>query len=202
MVARPSSRGRRQRGSALVVSMIALTGLVALGTLTILSVQSGVSAAGHDRHKTAALYAAESGAAAAMVALRDNRDWTPIVNGTRPLTIAGNRVRPGQPGNLFAPDARAWYEVVIENNRDDPGWDPDLPDQVDRDSRVLIRATGYGPNGAVAQIEWQVSSSGMTTPDHCPGYGQKGMAEDGAGRNDCLGTIVATDTATYSPGGP
>ena len=36
----------------------------------------------------------------------------------------------------------------------------------------------------------------------CPSYGQKGMAEDGAGRNDCLTTVISTDVATYSPGGP
>ena len=36
----------------------------------------------------------------------------------------------------------------------------------------------------------------------CPSYGQKGMSEDGAGRNDCLTTVISTDVATYSPGGP
>ena len=34
----------------------------------------------------------------------------------------------------------------------------------------------------------------------CPAYGQRGVAEDGAGRNDCVGDINDTDVATYRPG--
>jgi len=198
----PATKQRSsQRGSALVVSLIALTGLVTLGGLTVLAVQGGVVASGHERHKAVALYAAESGAAAAMVKLRQSYDgatgWTAHIgaNGV-PLVIAGNGARPGEASNLMSADMNAWYEVEIVNNRDDPGY----PD-VDQDGIVLIRATGHGPNGATAQVEWRVASYVATGNRPCPGYGQKGMAEDGAGRNDCLSTIVSTDVATYSPGG-
>lgn len=198
---------RRQRGSALVVTLIVLTGLVALGGLTVLAVQGGIGAAGHERHRTTALYAAESGAAAAMDYLRRNVDsvskWSALVEPDNdmpqmPADIVGNGVAHGADGNLFSADTLAWYEVEILNNLDDAGYAAGD----DRDGRVIIRATGYGPGGATAQVEWQVGVEVKGAGGRpCPGYGQKGMAEDGAGRNDCLSTIVATDVATYSPGG-
>lgn len=186
--------------------MLVLTGLVTLGGLTMLAVLGGVGAAGHERHKSTALFAAESGAAAAMDFLRRNVDaqagWAAYVEPNnlspqRPGGIVGNGDLPGEPGNLFAADINAWYEVEILNNLDDAG----LALGNDDDDRVIIRATGHGPNGAVAQVEWQVGVGSVRGTRPCPGYGQKGMAEDGAGRNDCLRTIVATDVATYNPGG-
>jgi hypothetical protein len=196
---------RRQRGSALVVSLIVLTGLITLGGLTVLAVQGGISASGHQRHRSTALYAAESGAAAAMDYLRRNVDttskWSAFVEPNNvapqfPADIVGNGVPPGAPGNLFSADIRAWYEVEILNNLDDDGFAAGD----DEDGRVIIRATGHGPNGTVAQVEWQVGVQVTGAGGRpCPGYGQKGMAEDGAGRNDCLTNIVATDVATFSP---
>jgi len=189
-----------------MIATIALTGLVTLGSLTVLSVQGGMSAAGHDRHTSSALYAAESGAAAAMDYLRHNVDaadkWSGFVEPSNtspqsPGDIVGNGVLPGYAGNLFAADVNAWYEVEILNNLDDNGFVAGD----DTDGRVIIRSTGHGPDGAVAQVEWSVAveiSGGGGRP--CPGYGQKGMSEDGTGRNDCLSTIVATDVATYTPG--
>lgn len=187
--------------------MIALVGLVTLGGLTVLAVQGGVVAAGHARHKSTALYAAESGAAAAMDFLRNNIDaatrWSAFVEPANvspqsPTNIVGNGALPGQPGNLFGADINGWYAVEILNNRDDAGYQAGD----DQDGRVVIRSTGHGPNGAVAQVEWQVGLATLGGGDRpCPGYGQKGMAEDGAGRNDCMTTVIATDTATYTPGG-
>src|SRR5689334_2675594 len=122
---------RRQRGSALVVTLIVLTGLVALGGLTVLAVQGGIGAAGHERHRMTALYAAESGAAAAMDYLRHNVDsvskWSALVEPNNdvpqlPADIVGNGVAHGDPGNLFSPDTLAWYEVEILNNPDDAGY--------------------------------------------------------------------------------
>lgn len=198
--------GRRQRGSALVVCLIVLTGLITLGGLTVLAVQGGLSAAGHERHRSTALYAAESGAAAAMDYLRRNVDtttkWSALVEPGNvapqvPADIVGNGAPPGDARNLFGPDIRAWYEVELLNNLDDDGYAAGD----DNDGRVIIRSTGHGPNGTVAQVEWQVGVQVTGAGGRpCPGYGQKGLAEDGAGRNDCLTNIVATDVATYSPG--
>lgn len=193
----------------MIVALIALTGLVTLGSLTVLSVQGGIAAVGHDRHKSVALYAAESGAAAAMDFLRSNVKSVPIyfselvepdnISPQRPTGIVGNLALPGAAGNLFSLDMNAWYEVEILNNRDDPGYA--VGD--DNDERVIIRATGHAANGAMAQVEWQVRANAVTGLGRpCPTYAQKGMAEDGAGRNDCLSTVVSTDVATYSPSGP
>ena len=116
-----------------------------------------------------------------------------------PSGIVGNGARPGQAGNLFSTDMNAWYEVEVLNNVEDPGFA--VGD--DTDKTIIIRSTGHGPNGAVAQVEWYVRAdavSGLGRP--CPSYGQKGMSEDGAGRNDCLTNVVSSDVATYSPGGP
>ncbi len=207
MFHRRSTR-RNQRGSALVIATIALTGLVTLGSLTVLAVQGGVGAAGHERHRSTALFAAESGAAAAMDYLRRNVDstakWSAFVepandNPQVPVDGVGNQAQPGAAGNLFSTDINAWYRVEVLNNLDDDGYVAGD----DQDGRVIIRSTGFGPNGAVAQVEWQVGVETVGAGGRpCPGYGQRGMAEDGAGRNDCLTTIVATDVATYTPGGP
>ena len=111
-----------------------------------------------------------------------------------PDGIAGNRARPGEAGNLFSPELRAWYEVEIVNNPDDPG----LIAGQDLDARVILRATGHGPNGTVSRIEWelyQAEAIGLGRP--CPSYAQQGIDADGAGLNDCMGTIVNTST-TYT----
>jgi hypothetical protein len=116
-----------------------------------------------------------------------------------PTGIVGNRALPNTPGNLFSADMNAWYEVEILNNLDDPGF----AGGDDTDENVIIRATGHGANGATAQVEWAVRANAITGLGRpCPSYGQKGMAEDGAGRNDCLSNVVSTDVATYSPSGP
>lgn len=188
--------------------MIALAGLVTLGGLTVLSIQGGISAVGQDRSKAVALYIAESGAAAGADYLRKNvvgvTFFSALVepnnaNPQKPTQIVGNGAMPGQAGNLFSADMNAWYEVEVLNNVEDPGFAAGN----DTDRIVIIRSTGHGPGGAVAQVEWYVKAdaiSGLGRP--CPSYGQKGMSEDGAGRNDCLTTVVSTDIATYSPGGP
>jgi hypothetical protein len=204
--ARRARRARSQRGNALLISLIALTGLATLGNLTVVSVQGGVHAASSDRFHAIALYAAESGGAAAMNYLRGTVDSasrfgalvSPRNSSPRsPSDIPGNLVRPGQPGNLFSSDLQAWYEIQLLNNRQDPGFEAGTDD----DAKIIIRAVGHGPDGAIATLEWEVQATGMSSLGRpCPGYGQKGLSEDGAGRNDCMGIIDLADTATYRPG--
>lgn len=199
-------RVNRQRGSAMLVALVVIGGLITLGGMTVLSVQGGLSAISHDRHRSAALYAAESGAAVAMIYLRANvhatENWSAYVNPSNltlesPADLPGNGVQPGQPGNIFSDDMVAWYEIEILNNLDDDGYAAGD----DLDGRVIIRSTGHGPNGSTAQVEWQVGSADGPAPGRpCPGYGQRGVSEDGAGRNDCVGTIDVSDTAVYRPG--
>jgi hypothetical protein len=187
--------------------MVALTGLATLGNLTVVSVQGGVATASADRFHSVAMYAAESGGAAAMEYLRgtvnSSTRFTFLVTANNqaansPQGISGNAKKPGQPGNVFSADLQAWYQVEILNNRNDPGY----AIGTDEDAKVIIRATGYGPSGATATLEWEVQATGMSAIGRpCPGYGQKGLSEDGAGRNDCMGTIDVGDTATFRPGG-
>jgi hypothetical protein len=210
-----SSTGRSvgERGNALLVAVIALTGLISLAGITVLSVQGGIATSSSDRFASIALYAAESGAAAGMDFLRKNivitgggqRHWPSTfvsASNTAPpqlVDIPGNNRLPGDAANLFSPSLNAWYTVELLNNRSDTGFATGL----DNDGDLILRVTGHGPDGASAQVEWEVSGNGaspITTP--CPGYGQKDMAENGAGNNDCLAAVSAGSTATYRPGGP
>jgi hypothetical protein len=190
----------------MVIALIALTGLITLGSLTVLSVQGGLASSGHDRFQAIALYAAESGAAAAVDYLRKNYDgaakWDAYVSDgnvdpPHPPGIPGNQRAPGDSQNLFSTGMQSWYDVAILNNPDDAMFATGGDD----DGRVIIRSTGYGPNGTVAVVEWEVKAP-ATVPigRPCPSYGQRGMAEDGAGRNDCLSNVASGDTATYRPG--
>jgi len=203
----------RQRGSAMLVALIAVGGLITLGGMTVLSVQGGLTAVSHDRHRSAALYAAESGAAVGMVFLRAHVDgakfWSDYVNPNnanpqKPADIAGNGVLPGEAGNILSADMNAWYEVEILNNVDDTSPANNTLHGFaagdDLDGIVILRSTGHGPNGTTAQVEWKVMNGGVNGGQPCPGYGQRNLAEDGASRNDCTGTIVSGDVATYRPG--
>lgn len=190
----------------MVLALIVLTALATLSGLTVVSVQGGINSSTNERFHSIAVYAAESGGMVAMDFLRKNVNLSTgfsafvTANNVNPLqpNIPGNNAAVGAAGNLFDADLQAWYSVTILNNRNDTGFAAGT----DKDSRVIIRSTGYGPDGAIAIIEWEISAANITGLGRpCPGYGQKGMAEDGAGRNDCMGTINTADTATFRPGG-
>jgi len=197
---------RRQRGNSMLLATIVLVALGTLSSLTVVSVQGGIATTGNDRFHQIAVYSAESGGAAAMDYLRKNIDqatgWTAFVtaNNASPVSpnLPGNNAAIGSAGNLFTSDVLGSYSVTIYNNRSDPGYAAGQ----DTDKRIVIRSTGYGPNGSVAIIEWEITANNVTGLGRpCPGYGQKGESEDGAGRNDCLGVINTGDTATFRPGG-
>jgi hypothetical protein len=205
----------RERGNALLVALIALTGLITLAGLTVLSVQGGIATSSADRFSGIALYAAESGASVAMDYMRKNvlktggssQRTIPIAGMSAynasppsPPDIPGNQKVPGDPGNLFTPAMGAWYQVEILNNRTDPQYGTTGDDS---DGILIIRATGHGPDGATAQIEVEINANptqALNTP--CPSYAQKDISENGAGANDCLSAVSSSSTATYRPGGP
>jgi hypothetical protein len=186
--------------------MLALLALVSMGSLTALSVQGGLAANSNDRFKSISLYAAESGAAAATDYLRRNVNAISgfaefvepsNVDAQSPDQIYGNRALPGEENNLFTETMNAWYEVVILNNDSDPGFVAGNDD----DRRVIIQSTGHGPNGTIARVEIEiVAAAAQEIGRPCPTYGQKGLSEDGAGRNDCLTDIDFTNVETYRPG--
>lgn len=208
MIHRPSIRPARarERGNSMLLALIVLGALGTLSALTVVSVQGGLATAGNDRYHTIAVYAAESGGAAAMDFLRQNINqstgWTAYVSpknaSPQQPAFPGNNQAVGASGNVFTADTQAAYSVQILNNRNDPGYVAGT----DSDKRVVIRSTGYGPNGAVAVIEWDISGAaalGIGRP--CSVYSQKNESEDDSGRNDCLGVINTGDSATFRPGG-
>lgn len=203
---RPLQGRHRERGNSLVLAMIVLSALGTLSALTVVSVQGGLATTGNDRFHTIAVYAAESGGAAAMDFLRKNVNlstgWASYIspsNLTPPQpNLPGNNIASGAAGNLFSSDILGWYSVKILNNRSDTGF----ATGADNDKRIIIRSTGYGPNGAVAVIEWDVTAQNVTGLGRpCSVYAQRNESEDDSGRNDCLGLINTSDTATFRPGG-
>lgn len=190
----------------MVLAMIVLASLGTLSSLTVVSVQGGIATAGNERFHAIATYAAESGAAVAMDYLRKHLNlstgWKSYVsaNNAHPPqpNLPGNNQVSGAAGNLFSADVRGWYSVEILNNRGDSGFSTGD----DNDKRVVIRSTGYGPNGAVAVVEWEISAQNAVGAGRpCSVYAQKNESEDDSGRNDCLGAINTGDTATFRPGG-
>jgi hypothetical protein len=192
---------RTERGSIILVAMLVLVALVSLGGLTTLSVQGGLASSGHDRFRAIALYAAESGAAMGMDYLRRRVEstggWSAFVNANNspiesPVDLPGNNVQPGQAGNPLSPELKAWYQVEIRNNVNDPGF----AGGTDDDNQVILRVTGYGPNGTMAQIEWDVRAGGTIGLGRpCPTYAQGNIDADGAGLNECMGSISNTVSA-------
>ncbi|ACY12857.1 hypothetical protein Hoch_0216 [Haliangium ochraceum DSM 14365] len=174
----------RERGSVLVVALIALVALASLGSLTLVTVRSGISGSSNGRAKAVALMAAEAGLAAGIDYARRNFDttnlWTNIVNPSASLPnkpvgpggVLGNTAQPGTAENVFDPVTQAWYEVEIVNNIDDgvPELDATIfvhsgfRHGVDNDGRIIIRATGYGPRDAKAQLELEIQTQALGRP--------------------------------------
>jgi hypothetical protein len=188
-----------ESGNTVVLAMVVLTALGTLGMITLSGNRSSVQTTANDRFHSIALYAAESGGAAAMEYLRANLDpdtgWTALLAAGALDSVPGNDAQPGTPENPFSADIGASYTIELLNNRSDSGY----ASGTDTDKRVIIRSTGYGPDRAVAVVEWEVQSSATTTQRPCPTYGQKGMSEDNSGRNDCLSSIDTSQTATFTP---
>jgi len=192
---------RGQRGSVMVVAMVTLSGLLAVAALTLVKVKRGLNASSQSRFQSMALFAAESGIAAGMDFLRANNssgDFNAVL-GQTPTGIAGNTIASGQPGSLFSDGVEMSYTVRIENNRDDPQFAIDP--LVDSDNIVVLHVVGRGPGNSMVVLEMEVRGAiGNTGGRPCPGYAQGNISEDGAGRNDCLGTINGNEVQTYTPG--
>lgn len=188
-----------ESGNTVVLALIVLSALGTLGMLALTAARSSTQTTANDRFHAIALYAAESGALAAMEYLRGNLDpasgWTAALAASAWAQIPGNDAAPGSSENPFSSDLHASYVVEIRNNPSDSGFGSGQ----DTDQRVVIRSTGYGPERAIAVIEWEVKSAASTVQRPCPTYGQKGMTEDNSGRNDCLGAIDTTQAATFTP---
>jgi Tfp pilus assembly protein PilX len=149
----------RQRGNSLLLALIVMSALATLGSLTVVSVQSSLKTSTNDRSDTVARYAAESGAAIAMDFLRTQRsdDWSMYLTAGNappllPLPFPSNGTLPGTPNNPFSADQNAWFLVEALNNRNDLTFASNR----DSDKQLILRATGHGPQGSVAVVEWEI----------------------------------------------
>jgi hypothetical protein len=190
-----------ERGAALVVSLITLTGLLAIGAITLLSVQSEIQSSGATRFEQTALYAAESGVAAGMEYLRTSCTETDLFtqvvepNNVNPQSpphpeIVGNGVRPGNAGNPFDPDTESWYQVTILNNYTDA----ELAIGRDSDGIVILRVTGYGPNQTQATIEVDVQNTQCIAAFCGADYTQQNASATNVANPAC--TAQATNATT------
>jgi hypothetical protein len=202
-----ADRRNPEHGAALMVALVTIVGLMAIGAVTLLAVQSEISSGGASRFEQTALYSAESGAAAGMEYLRTNCRETNLfsdlvepdnVNPQRPGAILGNDKQPGQAGNVFPVDSGAWYNVTILNNLGDTGYA--VGD--DMDGTVVLRSIGHGPNATQVTIELTVRNAGCIAQ-----YCEQEFAQRNIGaRNDanavCSGAINPTGgTRVINPGG-
>lgn len=180
-----------ERGAALALTLIAITALLGLGALTVLSVQTEIQSGGQSRFSQAALYAAESGTSAAMDFLRSNcttsesthrffSAWVEPSNASpqQPEEIIGNNKRPGEEGNPFTADLDLWYTVEILNNRNDTGFAAGDDD----DAVVILRSTGRGPDQTVAIVELEIFNNQCVKKFCESEYAQRGVTS----RNDAF----------------
>lgn len=174
----PRPRRDPERGNSLLLALIVMSALATLGSLTVVSMQSSIQMSTNDRAQTIALYAAESGAAVTMAALRNLFNpsppppntwttWSTYVTPNNsapfpPITplVPSSGAVPGTPQNLFDRDQNAWYEIRLLNNRDDPSFGTGAGTN-DTDGIVIIRSTGHGPQGSLAIVEWTVQRVGF-----------------------------------------
>lgn len=189
---RPPSIRNPERGSILVVSLIALVALLGIGVVTMLAVRSDTSASGNDRFQQISLYAAESGVAAGIEFLRNNCSAVILysefvepnnVNPQEPVGIVGNNMLPGQTGNQFDPNTRAWYRAVVKNNEQDPGY----ATGDDQDGIVRLEVTGFGPNDTRTMLRLDMQSPACIAQLCDADYAQRGVNA----RNDMLAVCGA-----------
>lgn len=157
----------------MLVTLIALTGLGTLGLITVMSVQTGIAASSTDRAHAIALLAAESGAHVGIDYLRNqaysSTAWFSAnirannFPAETPPALRGNERLPGQSGNVFSSQLRAWYRVTVFNNENDYNFQEDKGGYPkDSDGRVFLESVGHGPNGATATVV--VELQGLPAP--------------------------------------
>jgi Tfp pilus assembly protein PilX len=194
----------RQSGAALAVTLIAITALLGLGALTVMSVQSDLSSAGASRFSQSALYAAESGASAGMDFLRTNGSvttlftaWVSPANATPPMptAIVGNNVMPGQVGNPFNAAGQAWYRVTILNNIEDAGF----LTGIDNDGTVTLHSEGHGPDGTTAIVEMTVQNTSILATFCEREYAQRNVTSRNDANAACSARVTSGALRTFTP---
>ena len=198
--------GPGEKGAALTLTLIAVSALLGLGALTLMSVQSELSSSGQSRFGQAALYAAESGAAAGMNFLRGNcstptQMYTPWVspgnaNPPKPVQIVGNGLQPGVSGNLFAPNSDVWYEVSILNNTEDSGFAAGT----DNDGTVILHVVGHGPDQTISTLEVEVQNASCLALFCEQEYAQRNVTARNDANAACSARVTSGALRTMTPG--
>jgi hypothetical protein len=197
----------RERGAALTLTLIAVSALLGLGALTLMSVQTELSSAGQSRFTQAALYSAESGVGAGMEFLRSNcvpqagQMFTPWVTPSnssplKPVNIVGNSIRPGVSGNVFSADSDVWYEVSILNNVEDPGF----ATGVDNDGTVILHVVGHGPDQTVVTLEVEVRNDNCLATFCEQEYAQRNVTARNDANAACSARVTSGTLRTMTPG--
>ncbi|HWS88200.1 MAG TPA: hypothetical protein VN282_14615 [Pyrinomonadaceae bacterium] len=176
MRSKPSeiTRGRRgERGAALVMSLLVAMLLLAAGGALIATAGMTVSNAADATAEAQAYYAADAGLQAALTVIRRNREGEDGLEANFHNIACGTDAECDNVGN----DLSEWLTYDEDTGRinlSDSGdlsyaltvTDPSKPtDPADADATIgaaysprylLVRSTGYGPRGAVKQMEMMV----------------------------------------------
>lgn len=203
-MALPRSPRNPERGAALALTLIAITALLGLGALTVLGMRTELLSSGQSRFNQAALYAAESGAAAGVDFLRTNcktvsffSEWIMPRNENpqSPDAIVGNNKRPGQDGNPFLAELDTWYSVKVYNNVSDKDYNIGK----DSDGTVILHSTGYGPDQTVATIELEVKNDVCTGEFCATSYAQRGLDAYNDSYSACSSQVQSTSMRQLTP---
>jgi hypothetical protein len=185
--ARKEGRRRPDAGFTLVVVALRLLILTATAPIALHTTRTDLNAAGRLRESKYAFYAAEAGLAAGKEFLASRWDpvtrWTSVIPRTAPPPCAfveSGRINCCPAGSTAClqsdpfyrpfqsstdPQLRALrtaYYVTFRNNCTPPNCLDNAADPLrDDDGRVIISATGFGPNGARVTLELQVAQSGQ-----------------------------------------
>lgn len=192
----------------MAITLIAITALLGLGALTVLSVQTELASSGQSRFTASALYAAESGTAAGMDFLRQNCSISDLfsalvspgnANPPKPSGIVGNGVRPGEYGNPFdsgpVPNLDLWYEVSILNNIGDPHTNG----IEDSDGIVILHSVGYGPDQTVAIVELEVQPDSCVAKFCAKDYAQRGVTSRNEAFAACSPRVGSSGMRQFTP---
>lgn len=106
-------RSAHERGAALLLMLVTLVALLGIGAMTLVAVRPAARPLA-PRHQSEALYAAESGVAAALSWLAGGCEHGELPARPAHPELFGNGVAPGEPGNPFDPAAGLSYEVTVD----------------------------------------------------------------------------------------
>ncbi len=199
----------------MAITLIAITALLGLGALTVLSVQTELASSGQSRFTASALYAAESGTAAGMDFLRQNCSISDLfsawvspnnANPPKPSGIVGNGARPGEYGNPFdtgpVPNLDLWYEVSILNNIGDPHTTGTGGSSIyleDSDGIVILHSVGHGPDQTVAIVDLEIQPDSCVAKFCAKDYAQRGVTSLNDAFAACSPRVGATGMRQFTP---